>query len=113
MALAYKVRVGRYRVQGALIPIQQKPRLGQNILDSTAWTISHTHTYIYIYQVERVVYSTCSLHAEEDEMVVAAALRSEMDRAAADKAYRPFELRAAMPVCIVFIVFTTPNSCWV
>ena len=38
-------------------------------------------------------------------MVVAAALRSEMERAATDKAYRPFELRAAMPVCIVCLLY--------
>ena len=51
-------------------------------------------------QVRRVVYSTCSIHAEEDEMVVRAALADEARKLGEDPTYRAFELRPALLVSL-------------
>jgi 16S rRNA C967 or C1407 C5-methylase (RsmB/RsmF family) len=53
-----------------------------------------------------VVYSTCSIHAEENESVVSAALASEAKKSAQDPHYQPFHLRPAIPVRLTTISCT-------
>lgn len=45
-----------------------------------------------------MVYSTCSVHVEENEMVVSAVLRGEQEKLAADPTYRPFQLKPTLQV---------------